>query len=66
MGMNLVVLVSELESPNFLILMSLKVSQGEPKPQEAKQPPTFILDSFNKFLKVLTNELVDALPPYKG
>jgi hypothetical protein len=25
----------------------------------------FILDSFNKFSKVLINELLDALPPYR-
>jgi hypothetical protein len=65
MGVNLVVLASELESPCFLLLMSLRVSHGEPKPQEAKQPPTFILDSFNKILKVLIDELPDALPPYR-
>jgi hypothetical protein len=65
MGVNLVTLASELESPSFLLLMFLKVSQGEPKPQEAKQPPIFILDSFNKFLKVVTAEFPDALPPYK-
>jgi hypothetical protein len=26
----------------------------------------FILDSLNKFLKVLINELPDAFPPYKN
>jgi hypothetical protein len=65
MGMNLVVLASELESLSFMVLMSLKVSQGEPKPQGGKQPLAFILDSLNKFLKVLINELRDALPPYR-
>jgi hypothetical protein len=65
MGMNLVVLANELESPSFLLLMSLRVSQGKHKPQEAKQTPTFILDSFNNFLKVLTYELPNALPPYR-
>jgi hypothetical protein len=63
MGMILVVLTSELESLSFLILMFLRVSQGEPKPQGAKHPPTYILDSFNKFLEVLI--LPNALPPCK-
>jgi hypothetical protein len=53
MRVNLVVLANELKLSNFLVLMSLKVSQGEPKPQGARQPPTCILDSFNKFLEVL-------------
>jgi hypothetical protein len=30
-----------------------------------KQPHACILDSFNKISKVLTNELMDALPPCK-
>jgi hypothetical protein len=34
-------------------------------PQGAKQPLVCILDSFNKFLEVLTNELLDTLSPYK-
>jgi hypothetical protein len=29
------------------------------------QPPIYILDSFNKFLKLLTNELPNALSPYR-
>jgi hypothetical protein len=53
MGVNLVTLANELELSSFLVLMFLKVSQGEPKPQGAKQPPTCILDSLNKFLEVL-------------
>ncbi len=53
MGVNLVVLASELKLSNFLVLMSLKVSQQEPKPQGAKQPLTCILNSFIKILKVL-------------
>jgi hypothetical protein len=65
MGMNLVVLISELESPSFPILMFLKISQGELMPQGAKQSPTCILDSFNNFLKVLIDELLNALPPCK-
>ncbi len=65
MGMNLIVLASELESPSFLVLMSLKVPYGEPKSQGVKQPPSCILDSLNKFSEVLTYELPDALPPYK-
>jgi hypothetical protein len=32
MGMNLIVLANELESPSFLLLMSLRISQGKPKP----------------------------------
>jgi hypothetical protein len=32
MGMNLVTLASELELFNFLVLMFLRISQGEPKP----------------------------------
>jgi hypothetical protein len=42
--------------------MYLKVSKGEPKPRESKKPLVCILDSLTKFLKVLTNELPDALP----
>jgi hypothetical protein len=60
MGVNLVALASELELPIFLILMSLRVSQRELKPQGAKQPFKCILDSFNKFSEVLTDELHDA------
>jgi hypothetical protein len=45
--------------------MSLKVSQGESKPQGMKQPFTCILDSFNKFLKVLIDKLPYALPHFK-
>ncbi len=30
-----------------------------------KQPPVCILDSLNKFLEILINEFLDALPPYK-
>ncbi len=63
MGVNLVILISELKTPNFLILISFRVSQRELKPQEARQPLICILDSFNKFSKVLTNKLLDALPP---
>jgi hypothetical protein len=65
MGVNLVTSINELESPSFLALMSLRVCQGEFKPQVTKQPPTFILDSFNKYLEVIANELHDALPLYK-
>jgi hypothetical protein len=36
MGMNLVVLASELELSSFLIVMSSRISQGEPKPQGGK------------------------------
>jgi len=35
-GINLFVLVNEVESPSFLVLMSLKVSHGESKPQGAR------------------------------
>jgi hypothetical protein len=45
--------------------MSLIISQGEHKPQEAIWTFAYILDSFNKFSKVLTNELPNALPPCK-
>jgi hypothetical protein len=45
--------------------MSLKVSQGEPKPQGTKQPHVCIMDSLNKISDVLTNELLDAIPPCK-
>jgi len=65
MGMNLIVLASELKSLNFLILRSLRSSQGELKPQGARQPLVCVLDSFNKFLKVLKYELFNALPSYK-
>ncbi len=62
---NLVALVSELELISFLVLMFLRVSQGEPKPQGAKQAPSHILDSLNQFSKVLMDELSYALPPCK-
>jgi Txe/YoeB family toxin of Txe-Axe toxin-antitoxin module len=65
MGMNLVTLANELKSLSFLILMSLRVSQGDLKPQGVKQPLVCILDSLNKILEVLTNELPNALPRYK-
>jgi hypothetical protein len=38
MGMNLVSLANELELSSFLILMFLRVSQGEPKPQGGSNP----------------------------
>jgi hypothetical protein len=38
MGVNLVALASELKSFSFLVLMSLIISSGEPKPEGAKQP----------------------------
>jgi len=61
-GINLVALTNELKSFNFLVFMSLKVSQGKPKPQEARKPFVCILDSFNKFFEVFIDELLDALP----
>ncbi len=39
----------------FFILISLEVSNGELKPEGAKQPPSCILDSFNKILKIFIN-----------
>jgi len=65
MKVNLIVLASELKSFSFLVLMYLKVSQGEPKPQGVRQPLSCILGSFNNILEVLINELLNALPPYK-
>ncbi len=62
---NLVALANELKLFNFLVLMFLKVSQREFKPQGARQLLTWILDSFNKILEVLKDEFLDALPPYK-
>ncbi len=62
----LVILTKELKSPNFVILMSLRISKGELKPQGARRPPNYILDSFNKFSNVLTNELPYFLPPYRN
>jgi hypothetical protein len=61
-GVNLVVVTSELKSLNFLVLMSFKVSHGEPKPQEARKSFVCILDSFNKFSNVLIYIFLDALP----
>jgi hypothetical protein len=56
-GINLVVLVKELnQSLSFVILMTLKVFKRELKLQGAKQPLNYILDSLNKFSKVLTDE----------
>jgi hypothetical protein len=41
-----------------------KVYGVVPYPQQgARQPPTCILDSFNKFLEVLIDELPNALLP---
>jgi hypothetical protein len=62
----LVILTKELKSPNLVILMSFKISKDEFKPQGARQPPNYILDSFNKFSKVLTNELPYFLPHYRN
>jgi hypothetical protein len=45
--------------------MSLRVSQGDWKPQGVKQPLVWILDSPNKILEVLTNEFPNALLPYR-
>ncbi len=61
-GISLVALVNELKLPSFDVLMFLRISQGELKPQRATQPLACILDSFNKFSKVLTYELPDVLP----
>ncbi len=61
-GNNLVVLVKELESFSFMILMSLKISQEELNPQGPRWPLDYILDSLNKFLEVLTNELPNSFP----
>jgi len=54
---NLVVSVKELKSFSFLILMSLRVSNGKPKLEGARQPASYILDSLNEFLKILINIL---------
>jgi len=60
----LVILNKELKSLNFVILMSLRISKWEFKPQGVRRPSNYILDSFNKFSEVLTNELPCFLPPY--
>jgi hypothetical protein len=63
-GINLVALVKELnQSPSFVILMTLKAFKRKPKLQGEKQPPNCILDSLNKFSKVLTNELPNFFSP---
>jgi hypothetical protein len=64
-GIDLVILANELKSTSFSTLMSLRVSQGELKPQGARQPFVYILDSFNKFSNVIIDKLLDALPPCK-
>jgi hypothetical protein len=64
-GVDLVALANELKLPSFIALKYLKVSRREPKPQGARQPFAYILDSFNKFPNILINELLDALPPCK-
>jgi len=64
-GINLVALTKALKLFSFMILMSLKVSKEEPKSQGARQLPNYILDTFNKFLEVLPNELLYSLPPYE-
>jgi hypothetical protein len=41
-----------------------KVSGAVPSPQQgARQPLVYILDSLKKFLEVLIDEFLDALPP---
>ncbi len=55
----------ESKLPNFVILMSLGVSNGGFKLKRARQPPKCILDSLNKILKMLTYKLFSFLPPYK-
>jgi hypothetical protein len=55
----------ELELPNFVILMSLGVSNVKFKLKRARQPPKCILDSLNKILEMLTYKLFNFLPPYK-
>jgi hypothetical protein len=52
-AVNFVVLVKKLKLSSFVILMSLKGSQWEFKPQGARQTCDCILNSFNKFSKVL-------------
>jgi hypothetical protein len=52
---SLVALVKVLKSFSFFILISLRISNGEPKPKGARQPLSCILDSFNKILKILIN-----------
>ncbi len=64
-GIYLVALANEFELLGFLFLIFLRVSQEELKTQGVRKPPTYILDSLNKFSKVLTNELSNALPPCK-
>jgi hypothetical protein len=65
MGVDLVVLANELKLLSFITLKYLKVSRREPKPQRARQPFAYILDSFNKFSNILIDELPNALPPCK-
>jgi hypothetical protein len=63
---NLVTLVKELDQlPSFVILITLRVFNREPKLQGAKQPPDYILDSLNKFLKVLIDEFLNSFSPCK-
>lgn len=45
--------------------MFLRVSQGEPKPQKVNQPLVCILDSFNKFSEVLTDQLPNVFPLHR-
>jgi hypothetical protein len=61
---NLIVLAKELKSLSFVILMFLRESQWELKPQEARRPLNCILNSFNKFSKGLINKFLDYLPYY--
>jgi hypothetical protein len=55
----------KLELPNFVIFMSLGSFNGAFKLKGARKPPKYILDSLNKFFKVLTYKLFNFLPPYK-
>lgn len=45
--------------------MSLRVFQGELKPQRGKMTLDCIFHSLNKFLEVLTYEIPNFLPPCK-
>lgn len=64
-GINLVALDKELKLRSFVILMFLKVSKGECKPQGARRPPDCNLDSVNKFEEVLIYEFIYFFPPCK-
>jgi hypothetical protein len=63
MGIHLISL-QELQETSFLILMCVDESNVKSKAKGAKFWPTCISNTINKFLDILTDELLKHLPPF--